>query len=87
MQYTRYEKRVGMFTPWFNDVLIHKLAMNMSPELNRTTTEIEILNGQFIQMLTAAKQLEGQESASITITNSKYRTGLQSNNRTNVDNI
>lgn len=81
MQYTKYEKRVGMYPPWFIDVLVHKLAMNMSPELNRTSSEVEILNGQFIQTLSVGKQLEGQENIPLTVTNSKYRTGYYNNVR------
>lgn len=85
MQYTRNETRVGMFSPWFIDVLQYRLALNMSPELNRTSSEIEILNNQFLQSLSVAKQLEGQENLPITVTNSKYLTGQQSNIRINVD--
>lgn len=83
MQYTKRETRVGTYSPWFIDVAKYKLALNMSPELNRTTSEIEILNNQFIQALSAAKQLEGQESLPITVTNSKYLTGQQSRIRFN----
>jgi len=85
MQYTKNETRVGMFSPWFIDVLKYLLALNMSPEMNRTASEIEILNNQFIQSLSVAKQLEGQESLPITVTNSKYLTGQNSNIRINVD--
>ena len=81
MQYTKRETRVGMFSPWFIDVLKYKHALNMSPELNRTTSEIEVLTNQFLQSLSVAKQLEGQESLPITVTNSRYLTGQQSHIR------
>ena len=76
--YTLDEHRVGRFSAWFTDNMALSLALKISPEINRTQTEIQTLEAQFNESLKVAKQLEGQESPVLTVTNSRYRTGIQS---------
>lgn len=77
--YMKNEIIVLRFSPWFVDYMAHELALMISPEINRTASEIQTLEGQTLKSLTLAKQLEGQESPIITVTNSKYRTGVTNN--------
>ena len=76
--YTSDEQIVVKQSPWFTDVQVLALALKISPEVNRTQTEVQSLELQLKEALTIAKQLEGQESPTITIMNSKYRTGITS---------
>lgn len=73
MQYTSYEERVGLYSPWFVDVFIHQLALKISPELNRTTSEIEVLTQQFNSTLSVAKQLEGQETPPLQVVTTTFK--------------
>ena len=75
MQYTSYEERVGLYSPWFIEVFMYKLAINVSPELNRSTTEIELLTQQFNDALSSAKQQEGQESPPLQVVTSTFKRG------------
>lgn len=75
--FTKDITSVVKYSPWFVDVQAHSLALLISPEVNRTQSEIDTLRVQANEALTNAKQLEGQESPVITIQNSKYRTGVQ----------
>lgn len=76
MQYTRFEERVGLFSPWFVTVLVYRLALNASPEVNRTSSEIQLLQAQFEQAFSKAAQYEGQENPVILVTQSKYKAGV-----------
>ena len=77
--YTFNEERVGRYPPWFVNLVAHQLAIYLSPEVNRTQSEINALFQLFDMALQEAKQLDGQEVPAITVTNSRYLRGLQRN--------
>lgn len=75
--YTFDESRVGRFPPWFVNLIAHQLAIYISNEINRTQTEINQLFQLFEMALEEAKQLDGQEVPTITVSNSRYLRGIQ----------
>ena len=60
--YTKDLKSVALFSPWVLQVFVKQLALNISPEINRTATEIQQLEAQLSDAIKLARELDGQES-------------------------
>lgn len=83
--YTKDLKSVGLFNPWFLDVHVKQLALNISPEINRTASEIQLLEGQLSDAIKLARELDGQESKIIIVSDNNVLSGRNKRIRQNRD--
>lgn len=75
LTYTKDLKLVGLFPAWFLDVQALQLALDISPEINRTATEIQQLQQRLEAAIKTARELDGQESKVIITSSNNILTG------------